>query len=335
MTRRSPLDARSKLLAALALSLLGCELKGDLGEHETNGGNSGSDDGGSKGDKPCSPGDSKLADDGCNSCTCDDAGQWACTALGCVCTPEDCGPAPGMSDVLCPDGTYAGTVCAATPSGCGWVPEECGGSCMPGDNKPAGDGCNTCTCDGAGQWGCTALWCACEPDQCDPLPPNVVPCPDGSNPYQCVWTADGECQWEGGECPPCEPGMTANPDGSCCICTEEGEWACGDACPEPACEPDDCGPQPPVAPCPGGSGPTVECMPSSTGECEWHVGPCPEDGLCVASGGEWVDNTCGHYTCGVPHACTPDTAGPGCNCGPERNFTPGLGCEDDSDCTGS
>ncbi|HEY0139162.1 MAG TPA: hypothetical protein VGB85_33975, partial [Nannocystis sp.] len=37
--------------------------------------------------------------------------------------------------------------------------------CTDGDTKPAGDGCNTCTCSD-GDWACTEL--ACEPDVCQP-----------------------------------------------------------------------------------------------------------------------------------------------------------------------
>ncbi len=31
----------------------------------------------------CSAGDTKPADDGCNSCTCDENGNWGCTEMGC------------------------------------------------------------------------------------------------------------------------------------------------------------------------------------------------------------------------------------------------------------
>ena len=38
-------------------------------------------------DEECAPGDSKPADDGCNSCTCS-SGTWACTEMGCIATPD-------------------------------------------------------------------------------------------------------------------------------------------------------------------------------------------------------------------------------------------------------
>lgn len=73
----------------------------------------------------CEPGDTKDADDGCNTCTCGPDGTWACTQIGC-------------------DGTSTGT----------------GDTCEPGDTKDADDGCNTCVCtdDGAG-WACTEIGC--------------------------------------------------------------------------------------------------------------------------------------------------------------------------------
>ena len=36
--------------------------------------------------------------------------------------------------------------------------------CAPGDSKPSGDGCNTCTCS-SGTWACTEMGCAATPEQ--------------------------------------------------------------------------------------------------------------------------------------------------------------------------
>jgi hypothetical protein len=76
------------------------------------------------GDPACDPGDTKLDDDGCNTCHCTDEGLWACTKLGCVDTdgPDD-------------------------------------DECEPGDTMPADDGCNTCHCDNDGHWACTEIDC--------------------------------------------------------------------------------------------------------------------------------------------------------------------------------
>jgi hypothetical protein len=70
----------------------------------------------------CSEGDTKPAEDGCNTCSCDENGNWGCTEMGCVEEP---------------------------------VAEQC----SEGDTKPAEDGCNTCSCDENGNWGCTEMGC--------------------------------------------------------------------------------------------------------------------------------------------------------------------------------
>jgi len=69
----------------------------------------------------CQDGDSKPADDGCNTCSCID-GEWGCTEKACEGQSSD----PGV--------------------------------CQDGEMMPAPDGCNTCTCFG-GQWGCTEIGC--------------------------------------------------------------------------------------------------------------------------------------------------------------------------------
>ena len=43
------------------------------------------------------------------------------------------------------------------------------------------------------------------------------------------------------------------------------------------CTMDDCGPIPPVAPCPGGIGPDVVCERRDDGACGWNVSACPTD----------------------------------------------------------
>ena len=49
------------------------------------------------------------------------------------------------------------------------------GTCTNGQTKPAGDGCNTCTCMN-GTWGCTLMACV---DSGPPVDPGNVPCAGG------------------------------------------------------------------------------------------------------------------------------------------------------------
>jgi hypothetical protein len=58
--------------------------------------------------------------------------------------------------------------------------------------------------------------------------------------------------------------------------------------------------------------------------------PAEEETLCLDSGGEWEESSCGHYACGEPPACT--AIFPGCDCGPTRTFEPGLGCVENASC---
>jgi hypothetical protein len=51
-----------------------------------------------------------------------------------------------------------------------------------------------------------------------------------------------------------------------------------------ACQPQDCGPPPPVAICPNGTPPPVSCEPDASAACHWKVGPCPvcvQNVLCI------------------------------------------------------
>ncbi len=166
-------------LAVIPFATLACDLRPkDIGnESESNGGSaSGSESGGGA----CVDGDTKPADDGCNTCGCID-GEWACTAIGCS---GDDGPAP-----VCEDGQQM-----PAPDGCNtcecfegaWACTDMGCSnddapvCEDGDLMPAPDGCNTCTCEG-GQWGCSEMecgqgWFGDEILVCDPGAPQ-----DGQN----------------------------------------------------------------------------------------------------------------------------------------------------------
>jgi len=88
------------------------------------------------------PGDQFPADDGCNTCFCDENGQVSCTEMAC-CIDEN---GDGACDDTC----------------------EYNGAIYPvGESFPSADGCNTCACDANGDVFCTAMACAPEVD-CDP-----------------------------------------------------------------------------------------------------------------------------------------------------------------------
>ena len=61
---------------------------------------------------------------------------------------------------------FALAACEAGAPG-GVIPE--GGVCSPGSATSAGDGCNSCVCDDAGQWACTEKPCAgdVDPAECE------------------------------------------------------------------------------------------------------------------------------------------------------------------------
>ncbi|WAS97010.1 DUF4215 domain-containing protein [Nannocystis punicea] len=108
------------------------------------------------GNVTCEEGETKPADDGCNTCTCHDGG-WACTEIGCegLCEEgetklgED-----GCNTCTCHDNSWACTLkdCLATEgqtAECGdgvlQAPEECDDG-----NLAGGDGCSAeCTIEGA------------------------------------------------------------------------------------------------------------------------------------------------------------------------------------------
>jgi hypothetical protein len=120
----------------------------------------------------CEPGDRKDADDGCNSCHCTERGTWGCTLVYCE-APECAPPKELPADVACVAVIAYGQspstgACCVYPSPChvpdDWTAyntlEECEGTCTPGAQKTAEDGCNTCTCAEDGTWGgCTEIAC--------------------------------------------------------------------------------------------------------------------------------------------------------------------------------
>jgi len=128
--------------------------------------------GGSAGATTCMAGDTKLADDGCNKCTCTDSGDWACTLLGCTA----CAPMDTM--------TFGCQTCICNATG-GWDCTTVGSkdcmpaACKPGETSLSGDGCNTCTCTADGQLACTDKACG---EECPP--------PLRYDPKTCMSTGD-------------------------------------------------------------------------------------------------------------------------------------------------
>jgi hypothetical protein len=55
-----------------------------------------------------------------------------------------------------------------------------------------------------------------------------------------------------------------------------------------------------------------------------------DEAACLATGGTWHPDACGHYQCGLPNVCA--AVIPGCDCGPLANFAAGQGCQTDPSC---
>jgi hypothetical protein len=189
----------------------------------------------------CQPGEMRPAGDGCNTCTCDDQGNWGCTLLGCAeCVPGEMRAAnDGCNTCECvSDGTWACTLL------------DCGG-CQAGETRPAADGCNTCVCDGEDNWACTTLAC----DECSQGEMRLAG--DGCNTCQCLG-GQWACTMRACD-PPCTLGET----------TDDG---CGGGC---TCVGD-----------PGGTGTTWECT----------ANQCPEE--CVPGSTKVADDGCNSCWCG-------------------------------------
>ncbi len=183
----------------------------------------------------CTDGETRPADDGCNTCMCSD-GVWSCTEMACTpeCTDGETRPADdGCNTCTCADGVWSCTEIACTPE------------CTDGETRPADDGCNTCTCSG-GIWACTALGCvsplevcldAC--DECeDPSDEGITYI--GETPEECMvidFTCPPDAVGFSNECgcgcarvdtTTCVEGETRMESCNECVCSG-GEWACDTA----------------------------------------------------------------------------------------------------------
>jgi hypothetical protein len=180
----------------------------------------------------CKPGEQKIADDGCNTCSCQQNGFWACTEKACsnpgVCKPGETKKADdGCNTCTCgADGSWGCTLMG------------CVAECKPGETKIADDGCNTCSCQQNGTWACTEKACV---EPCDgPMPPCAAPPPGcdyvGGGCVNGSWTCGKlVCNSE------CKPGEVKDAGDGCntCFCGDDGTWACTKKACGPECAPQD------------------------------------------------------------------------------------------------
>jgi hypothetical protein len=59
-------------------------------------------------------------------------------------------------------------------------------------------------------------------------------------------------------------------------------------------------------------------------------GETTNEGLCLGTGGEWLPDSCGNWTCGQKPGC--NMVKPGCNCGLDSYFFPKYGCNEAEIC---
>jgi hypothetical protein len=165
-------------------------------------------------------GDSFPDSDGCNTCSCEDDGEVACTLRGCADVCEYNGQvfmigssfpdADGCNTCTCSDdGSVACTERACDPgAGCNYD----GQHYEAGETFQDADGCNTCSCEMDGQVACTLIDCGCEGPMCPPPGDGcsmgdtqfetgaTVLCPDGCN--ECGCDMDGSWSSTDAACAP-------------------------------------------------------------------------------------------------------------------------------------
>jgi cysteine-rich repeat protein len=160
----------------------------------------------------------------------------------------------GLGSLLLAGALIGGALAACDPKVIG---NESAGDvvCQMGETKPAGDGCNTCTCDG-GDWACTLK--ACDEPVCEDG--DTKEAEDGCNTCGCVegqWACtlidcgatttagmtSGEPGTSGEPMPACQEGDKKEAEDGCNTCEcYEGKWACTEeACPQTTGEPGVCG----------------------------------------------------------------------------------------------
>ena len=200
---------------------------------------------------PCTEGESRIADDGCNECVCDESGSWDCTELACPgpeCEPGDvtgecdecfCDEEGfwACADLICPDceaGDVSGECdeCLCSDDGF-W---ECSDiECPPPECAPGevGGRCDECICDDDGFWACVPIDC---PE------PGCTPGDVGGECDECVCDDSGVWLCGDVECTCVAGDVVPAPDGcNTCTCMEDGSWACTEiACSSDCSNDDDC-----------------------------------------------------------------------------------------------
>lgn len=171
-------------------------------------------------------------------------------ASDCPATQPTAGAACPTSDSVCPYAASCSTdpikcTCSGSKWSCTYPPGGCAdsGVCKNGDTKPAGDGCNSCTCMN-GTWGCTLMACV---DSGPPVDPGNVPC------------AGGPCAVPGNYC--CDTPIL---DGGVEKCVPNSTSACGGlrrACDE-------------AADCAGVTGTKVCCIPPNAAQLVAYNAQC-------------------------------------------------------------
>lgn len=158
-----------------------------------------------------------------------------------VCAATDCGPEPGVSTTICPDGSKGGftgrCVKAAGSTTCGWEIKSCGGdpACTPPPPVTCADGTVTvsgCGRDSSGDCVCGGTGCpdGCTSMECGPVPALARVCPDGSIGK---WVCDksgstGTCGWSD-VCPTAIDGGVID-----AIATDAPSGDAGSACFDPS-----------------------------------------------------------------------------------------------------
>jgi eight-cysteine-cluster-containing protein len=295
-------------------------------------------------ERDCQAGDTRPADDGCNTCTCDVNGGWSCTEIACAdagCTEGETRlDDDGCNTCSCgPDGVWACTLMACIPD-----PEDC----TEGETRPAADGCNTCSCFEGG-WACTEMACgtddACSTDaDCFVSGCSGQICAGTEVDTDCAWIDEyacyadpaitscgcqaGSCGWA--QTPEldaclntvepalCTPGDISSPDDcNTCTCSDDGLWLCTlMACETPCVEGE-------VLPAPDGCN-TCTCMADGSLACtEMACVPdpsaeCMMDTDCVVTGcsGQICAATDVESTCEFlpEYACYTDETITSCGC---------------------
>lgn len=182
-----------------------------------------------------------------------------------------------------------------------------------GTEFPSPDGCNGLSCED-GKRSTTLAGC--------------VACEDFDSEQSCE-TSGADCQWleACGDSPAvCRSTAVCEDDGDCLFargtqgtCNDRTLGSCdetGNVCEPPAC---------------------WKARTDVDGNClgpsglELEAACCDLEARCIATGGQWDLDSCGHYVCGEEIDCSAST--PGCDCrGSRSTYVEGMGCVIDSNC---